>query len=98
MQAQFSRDVLGKVRLRKARELREEAKEMGKLAGESEDRDEKRKLRKDAKCMKKRYRTVKRARWKIIKNSNNLSASEKATLNDIFAKHEEIAVCYAIKE
>lgn len=98
MQAQFSRDVLGKVRLRKARELRDEAKEMEKLACESKNIDEKRKLRKDAKCIKKKYKTVKRARWKIIKNSDNLSASEKATLNDILAKHEEIAVCYAMKE
>lgn len=62
MQAQFSRDVLGKVHLRKVRELRDEAKEMEKLACESEDRNEKRKLRKDAKCIKKIHKTVKRAR------------------------------------
>ncbi len=88
VQAQFGRDVLGKVRLDAARAHKEAAKKM------SSDGGEKQKIQQE----KKLYSKVKRARWVLLQNKDNLKQDKQQSLNEILNTHSDLAVCYAMKE
>lgn len=89
VQAQYGRDVLGQVRLAEAKRHKERAKEISH--GQNPDK-------KDISEEKKLYSQVKKARWIILSNAENLSENKKASLNEILESHSDLAVCYAMKE
>ena len=88
VQAQFGRDVLGKVRLDAAKSHKEAAKKMG-ADGES---------RQQIQQEKKLYSKVKKARWVLLQNKENLRQEKQQSLNEILDTHSDLAVCYAMKE
>jgi len=89
VQAQFGRDVLGQVRLAEARRHKECAKAISK-----EQLPDKLKISEE----KKLYSQVKKSRWIILSNRENLSEKKKASLNEILESHSDLAICYALKE
>ena len=97
-QAQFGKDVLGVVRLEEAKKHKQTAEEI--LAGITEDtgKDEKRELKALAKTEKQNYSSLKGARWMLLMNSHNLIDSKVENLAQILETHQELAVCYAMKE
>ena len=97
MQAQFGREVLGSVRLEEARKHKENAKqlteEMHTVSSEN------RQSMKDAiRVEKTHYRAVKRSRWSVLRSKDNLSEKAERNLQAILDSHENLAVCYAMKE
>lgn len=88
VQAQFGRDVLGKVRLDAARAHKEAAKKMSSDGGEKQQIQQEKKL----------YSKVKRARWVLLQNKDNLKQDKQQSLNEILNTHSDLAVCYAMKE
>lgn len=88
VQAQFGRDVLGVVRLEEARKHKENAKSM-KSNGSTKE---------EIKAEKKLYSTIKKARWVLLQNNDNLATSKQESLNEILESHSNLAVCYAMKE
>ena len=88
VQAQFGRDVLGKVRLDAARVHKEAAKEM------SADGESKQQIQQE----KKLYSKIKRARWVLLQNKENLRQEKQQSLKEILDTHSDLAVCYAMKE
>jgi len=98
MQAQFGREVLGVVRLNEARKHNAKAKEI--LADISDDTDKKTKklLKESAKAEKREYSQLKKLRWTLLTNGDNLSENKTEHLNSILQDHHDLAVCYAMKE
>ena len=98
MQSQFGRDVLGAVRLDKAR--RHKAKEKEILADISDDTDKEtmKSLKQEAKAEKQEYSQLKKLRWSLLTNSDKLSDSKTEKLQPILQDHHDLAVCYAMKE
>ena len=47
---------------------------------------------------KKLYSTIKKARWVLLQNNDNLAVSKQESLNEILESHSNLAVCYAMKE
>lgn len=88
VQAQFGRDVLGKVRLDAARSHKDAAKKMSSDGGEKQQIQQEKKL----------YIKVKRARWFLLQNKDNLKQDKQQSLNEILNTHSDLAVCYAMKE
>jgi len=98
MQAQYGKDVLGAVRLYEARQHQKEAKEiLGDITPETTS-VEKAAKKAEAKAQSKEYSKLKKARWLLLKNSSNLTETARNSLNDILTSHEDISVCYAMKE
>ena len=97
-QAQFGKDVLGVVRLEEAKKHKQTAEEI--LAGINEDTDKamKRELKSRAKEEKQNYSILKGARWILLKNNAKLAESKSEKLAAILESHQELAVCYAMKE
>lgn len=98
MQAQFGKEVLGVVRLEEARKHKRISEEI--LAGINEDTDKetKQKLKTQAKAEKQNYSKLKKARWTLLMNNQNLSSARAEHLNTILETHQDLAVCYAMKE
>lgn len=98
MQSQFGKDVLGVVRLDEARKHKEQSKEI--LAGITKDTDKETKteLKQQAKIEKQTYSKLKKARWSLLMNSENLSDKHSDSLQKILESHHDLAVCYAMKE
>lgn len=89
VQAQYGRDVLGQVRLAEAKKHKDQAREMVKEQNPDSDRiSEEKRL----------YSKIKKARWTLLSNADNLSENKKASLNEILESHSDLAVCYAMKE
>ncbi len=65
---------------------------------EDTDKDLKKTLKIQAKAEKSQYSVLKKSRWTLLMNSNNLSDNRAENLKDIFSKHQNLAVCYAMKE
>jgi len=97
MQAQFGKDVLGVVRLTEARAHKEKAdalqESLTQLQGE-----ERKQAKEEARQERQQYTRVKRARWALLKNPDNLRESQAAHLTEILDAHSDLAVCYAMKE
>lgn len=98
MQAQFGRDVLGVVRLNEARKHNEHSKEILSEISEETDKETKRTRKAEAKAEKKEYSTLKKARWSLLMNSNNLDERRKESLCEILLSHRDLAICYSMKE
>ena len=98
MQAQFGKEVLGVVRLNEARKHQEMAKDIKEIRDGEIDPDIRRKLKAEYNEEQKAYSTLKNSRWSILTNSKNLSDSRKSALNTILEEHNDLAVCYAMKE
>lgn len=98
MQAQFGRDVLGAVRLDAAREHKRMAQEYTQMAKDTADEKEKAELKELCKEETLEYRRVKKARWPILMNKDNLTDLQAESLTDILDKHSDLALCYALKE
>lgn len=98
MQAQFGKDVLGVVRLAEARAHRDEARALDEKANAEPDPAIKKEIRAEARNERAAYTTLKRARWPLLMNSTNLTGRKAEKLEKILSSHEELAVCYAMKE
>ena len=89
VQAQYSRDVLGQVRLEAARRHKEKSKELAKEGAASVA---------EAKSEKQLYSRIKKARWVLLQNHDKLSREKAQNLNEILDAHSDLALCYAMKE
>ena len=98
MQAQYGRDVLGVVRLSEARKHRDTAKEILADIQDDTDKETKQQLKQEAKEQKREYSKLKRLRWTLLTNGNNLPDEKNEALQVILEEHHDLAVCYAMKE
>ena len=98
MQAQFGREVLGVVRLNEARKHNAKAKEILADITDDTDKETKKSLKESAKVEKREYSQLKKLRWSLLTNGDNLSESKTEHLNSILQDHHDLAVCYAMKE
>ena len=98
MQAQFGKEVLGVVRLNEARKHKEAAQDIKEIRSDETDPDVRRKLKQEYKEECKKYSTLKNSRWSILTNSKNLTENKKTALDTILEEHNDLAVCYAMKE
>ena len=98
MQSQYGRDVLGVVRLNEARKHRDNAKEILADIEEDTDKETKQKLKQEAKEQTREYSKLKRLRWTLLTNGNNLPDETTEALQTILQDHHDLAVCYAMKE
>ena len=89
VQAQFGRDVLGRVRLDAAREHKNKAEKMKSDGVSSKE---------EIKEEKKLYSKLKKARWVLLHNNCTLKSDKQQSLNEILNSHSDLAVCYAMKE
>lgn len=98
MQAQFGKEVLGVVRLNEARKHKEAAADIKEILADETDPNIRRKLKAEYKAERKEYSKLKNSRWPILTNSKNLKADKKSALNSILEEHNDLAICYAMKE
>ena len=98
MQAQFGKEVLGVVRLNEARKHKDTASDIKDILKDEDNPDIRRKLKQEYKEERKKYSSIKNARWSILTNSRNLKESKKSALDTILEEHNDLAVCYAMKE
>ena len=98
MQAQFGKEVLGVVRLNEARKHKDTASDIKDILKDEDNPDIRRKLKQEYKEERKKYSNIKNSRWSILTNSNNLREDKKSALNTILEEHNDLAVCYAMKE
>ena len=98
MQAQFGKEVLGVVRLNEARKHKETAQDIKEIRSDETDPDIRRKLKQEYKEEYKKYNSLKNSRWSILTNSKNLTDNRKTALDMILEEHNDLAVCYAMKE
>ena len=98
MQAQYGRDVLGVVRLNEARKHRNTAKEILADVKDEPDKETKQILKQEAKEQTREYSKLKRLRWTLLTNGNNLPDEKNEALQRILQEHHDLAVCYAMKE
>ena len=98
MQAQFGKEVLGSVRLEEARKHKDKAETIRRAITSDTDIETKRLLKAQAKDESRLYSKIKNARWTVLANSNNLTDTKKEALEQILTEHNDLAVCYAMKE
>lgn len=89
IQAQYSRDVLGQIRLEAAKSHKEKSIELTKEGSASAA---------EVKSEKQLYSRIKKARWVLLQNHDKLSEEKAQNLNEILATHSDLALCYAMKE
>ena len=98
MQAQFGREVIGTTRLEAGKVHRKQADQLI-IQAECETQNETREmLEAQAKEEKRIASLLKKSRWTLLKNSKKLKDSEQQKLATILESHEEVAICYAMKE
>lgn len=101
MQAQYGRDVLGTERLKEAREHKKEAdalKEQYKNQNSSLTEEKIKQIKEEEKEERTKYRTLKKSRWPILRNKQNLPPEQAAALDAILKEHEVLSTCYTMKE
>ena len=98
MQAQYGKDVLGVVRLEAARAHKAKASELKEMQADIQDPREKARLKAELNEEKGWYQRTKNSRWDFLRNNDTLPEYRKEPLDQILKKHEELAVCYAMKE
>lgn len=98
MQAQFGKEVLGVVRLNEARKHQDKALDIKAIYEDEDNPDLRRKLKQEYKEERKKYSSIKNARWSILTNSRNLKDTKRSALDVILEEHNDLAVCYAMKE
>lgn len=97
-QAQYGKDVLGAVRLEEARLHKEHAVQIKESIKADMSRGEKAELKKLAKAEGLLYSSLKKSRWSLLKNGNNLEEDSADKLKSILEEHSNLAICYAMKE
>lgn len=98
MQSQFGRDVLGVVRLDEARKHKAKSKEILADITNDTDKETKQAIQESAKAEKQEYSKLKKLRWTLLTNGDNLSEDRSEYLQSILQDHHDLAVCYAMKE
>lgn len=98
MQAQFGKEVLGVVRLDEARKHKQIAENILAEINKDTYKDVKHELKAQAKAEKQQYSKLKKARWTLLMNKDNMSDSRSEHLTNILETHHDLAVCYAMKE
>ena len=98
VQSQYGRDVLGVVRLNEVRKRRNTAKEILADIQDDTDKEMKQNLKQEAKEQTREYSKLKRLRWTLLTNGNNLPDEKNEALQRILQEHHDLAVCYAMKE
>ena len=92
MQSQYGRDVLGVVRLTEARKHRENAKEILADIRDDTDKGTKQTLKQEAKEQTHKYSKLKRLRWTLLTNGNNLPDEKKEALQAILQEQILLSV------
>ena len=98
MQAQFGKEVLGVVRLDEARKHKQISENLLAEINKDSCKEVKQELKAQAKSEKQQYSKLKKARWTLLMNKDNLSDSRFEHLTNILETHHDLAVCYAMKE
>lgn len=98
MQAQFGKDVLGSVRLEEARRHKDKAETIRSAITADTDPVSKKELKIQAREESRKYSKIKSARWTILANSTRLSEHKRESLDKILNEHNDLAICYAMKE
>lgn len=98
MQSQYGREVLGVVRLEEAGKHRNKAREILADGQNVIDKDARRELKYQAKAEKQKYSRLKRLRWSLLTNGKKLSEHCSEHLHEILQDHQDLAICYAMKE
>mgnify|MGYP002869143669 CR=1 FL=1 len=98
MQSQYGREVLGVVRLDEARKHNAKAKEILADIGDDTDKETNQEIKRAAKTEKQQYSKLKRLRWTLLTNGKNLPDEKTQHLQSILQDHQNLAVCYAMKE
>ena len=98
MHSQFGRDVLGVVRLDEAHKHQAKSKEILADIHDDTDKETKKQIKQTAKVEKQTYSKLKKLRWSLLTNGNNLSENKSVYLQSILKDHRDLAVCYAMKE
>ena len=98
MQAQFGRDVLGVVRLDEARKHRARSMEILDGINDETDKETKRTQKEAARSEKRKYSDLKKSRWSLLMNKENLDEKRKEALNTILQAHRDLSICYVMKE
>lgn len=98
MQAMYGREVLGAVRLDEARKHKNNAKEILNSVTENDSKDRKKEKKAEAKAEKQMYSKLKKLRWPLLLNSENLQKKQNEFLTEILQDHRDLAICYALKE
>ena len=98
MQAQFGKDVLGAVRLEEANRHKTEAEEFKANISHGMDKEEMNEMKEHEKEARHMYHLLKSSRWQLLKNSSNLNEKSAKKLQSILETHNDLAVCYAMKE
>ena len=98
MQAQFGKEVLGVVRLEEARKHKQMSEKILADINDDTDKETKRELKSQAKIEKQNYSKLKKARWTLLMNNAKLSEARSEHLKTILSEHQDLAVCYAMKE
>ena len=98
MQSQYGRDVLGVVRLDEARKHKARSKEILADIKTDTDKETKKQIKQISKAEKQAYSGLKKLRWSLLTNGDNLSKGKSEHLQSILQDHHNLAVCYAMKE
>lgn len=98
MQAQYGKEVLGVVRLEEARKHKQMSEKILADISDETDKETRAELKSQAKTEKQNYSKLKKARWTLLMNNAKLSESRSEHLDEILKEHQDLAVCYAMKE
>ena len=98
MQAQFGKEVLGVVRLAQAREHKANADAIVQGIPEGASPEHKKEAAALKQLERQQYRSLKRLRWPLLMNRENLSQEAAQNLDAILTEHADLAVCHAMKE
>ena len=98
MQAQFGKEVLGVVRLAQAREHKANADAIVQGIPEGASPEQKKEAAALKQLERQQYRSLKRLRWPLLMNRENLSQEAAQNLDAILTDHADLAVCHAMKE
>ena len=98
MQSQYGRDVLGVVRLDEARKHKAKSKEILTDINTDTDKETKQSIKEKAKAEKREYSKLKKLRWTLLTNGSKLTDDQSEHLQSILQDHQNLAVCYSMKE
>ena len=98
MQAQFGKEVLGVVRLAQAREHKANADAISQAISQEASCEQKKEAAARKQLERQQYRNLKRLRWPLLMNRENLSQAAAQNLDAILTDHADLAVCHAMKE
>ena len=98
MHAQCWKDVLGPVRLEKAKEHQERPRAYQDALMQESDPAKRKELKAAAKEELHTYSAIKSSRWDLLMSGSKLRDRQAESLKQILTDHSKLAVCYAMKE